>query len=69
MAAGMEKALHTLAVILGVVGAIFIALFLLEYFNVATAGELDGITQAESELYGILAVVGAAVSEYAAREA
>lgn len=65
----MSKALHTLAVLLGVVGAVFIAIFLIEYFGVATSASLDGITEAEAELYGILAVVGAGVSEYAAREA
>ena len=67
--AGAEGALHTLAVVLGVVGALFIAVFLIQYFNVATSAELDGITEAESELYGLLAVVGAAISEFAAREA
>lgn len=66
---GMEKTLHTVAVLLGIVGAVFIALFLIEYFGVATSASLDGVTEAEAELYGILSIVGAAVSEYAAREA
>lgn len=63
----MGSTLHTLAVILGAVGAVFIALFLIEYFGVATSSSLDGITETQAELYGVLAVVGAVVSEAGAR--
>ena len=63
-----NRALHTLAIVLGIVAAVFIGLALVLYLGYATSAQLDGITQAEATAYGAIAVVGAVASEFGARE-
>lgn len=60
--------LHLLAVVLGIVAAIFIGLAILLWAGYVTPSLIDGITLAECEAYGGLAVVGAVASEIGARE-
>lgn len=67
-ASGTSQTFHLVAILLGIVGAVFVVLAILLAYGYTTPSAIGGITLATSELYATLAIVGAIGCEVGARE-
>lgn len=65
----MEKSLHYLAIIFGIVAAFLGVITVALAFGFTTSAAVDNITQLQGEFYTALAIVAAVACEWGSREA